>query len=359
MTVFAHPEFDEHEVVHEAHDIATGLRTIIAIHSTVLGPAAGGCRRWHYADSADALTDVLRLSRGMTYKNAIAGLPFGGGKAVILADPGQGATPALFRAFGRVVNDLNGRYITAEDVGMTMGDMEHVALETDYVTGRAQSGNAAGGDPSPWTALGVFLGIESAVRARLGRDSVSGLHVAVQGVGNVGYHLCARLHAAGASLSVADVNPTNLARAVGEFGATAVDPDQILFMDADVVAPCALGNLFHKGNITDIRATVIAGGANNQLATEADGDALRARGILYAPDYVINGGGIICVHHEHQGKSTSDDVLADVRRIPVRLKEIFERASTTDRSTNDIANEMARAIVAAGRKQKIEEALSA
>ncbi|MEO1574571.1 MAG: Glu/Leu/Phe/Val dehydrogenase dimerization domain-containing protein [Pseudomonadota bacterium] len=362
MTVFAHPEFDDHEVVHEACDPVTGLKTIIAIHSTVLGPAAGGCRRWQYADSRDALTDVLRLSRGMTYKNAIAGLPFGGGKAVILAEPGVPATEDMYRAFGRIVDSLGGRYITAEDVGMSVGAMEYIADETSHVTGRAVQGDAAGGDPSPWTALGVFLGIEAAVKARLQRDSVKGLHIAVQGVGNVGFNLCKLLHEAGATLTVADVNAANLDRAVSAFGASVADPSEILFMDVDVVAPCALGHLFDETNIGDVKAPVIAGGANNQLGVEADGERLRDRGILYAPDYVINGGGIICVHHEHQGTSTSADVRADVERIPGRLTQIFERAVNENRATNDVANDMARAIVAAGREQatrQTKEALSA
>ena len=359
MTAFSHPEFDDHEVVHEVCDPVTGLKTVIAIHSTVLGPAAGGCRYWHYAESVDALTDVLRLSRGMTYKNAIAGLPFGGGKAVILAEPGVPGTPDMFRAFGRVVESLGGRYITAEDVGMTMEAMEHVAAETSHVTGRAVQGNVAGGDPSPWTALGVFLGIEAAVKARLARDSVEGLHIAVQGVGNVGYNLCKLLHEAGAALTVADVNPANLNRTVDAFGAKVASPDEVLFLEADVVAPCALGHLFDETTIPDVRAPIIAGGANNQLGVEADGERLRERGILYAPDFVINGGGIINVYHEHRGSSTDEDVRRDVHKIPVRLARIFERSAADHCATNDVANDMARSIVAAGRQSKTEEALSA
>lgn len=359
MTVFDHPEFDQHETVHQAYDAETGLSTIIAIHSTALGPAAGGCRRWQYADGADALTDVLRLSRGMTYKNAIAGLPFGGGKAVILAHPDAPKTPALFGAFGRVVDGLGGRYLTAEDVGMTVADMHEVARSTKHVSGLAQKGQAAGGDPSPWTALGVFHGIEAAVRARLRRDSLKGLRVAVQGVGNVGFNLCALLHEAGATLLVADVNPINLKRVTDAMPATVVAPDEILFADVDVLAPCALGHLFDAQTIARLQAPVIAGGANNQLGTESDGELLRQREILYAPDFVINGGGIISVSHEHRGGSTADKVRADVERIPERLDQIFARAASEQRATNDIANDMARAIVAAGQQSNTEEALSA
>jgi leucine dehydrogenase len=359
MTVFDHPEFDQHEAVHQAYDAATGLATIIAVHSTALGPAAGGCRRWEYADSADALTDVLRLSRGMTYKNAIAGLPFGGGKAVILASADAPKSPALFAAFGRVVDSLGGRYITAEDVGMTVADMHEVAGHTRHVSGLTQQGQAAGGDPSPWTALGVFHGIEAAVRARLQRESVNGLRVAVQGVGNVGFNLCRLLHEAGATLLVADVNAANLKRVSEALPVSVVAPEDILFADADVLAPCALGHLFDAQSIERLQVPVIAGGANNQLATEQDGERLRERNILYAPDFVINGGGIISVHHEHRGGSTASAVRADVERIPERLDAIFARAASEKRATNDIANDMARALVAAGASTHPKEALSA
>jgi len=359
MTVFNHPEFDQHEAVHQAFDAKTGLATIIAIHSTALGPAAGGCRRWEYADSADALTDVLRLSRGMTYKTAIAGLPFGGGKAVILAHPDAPKTPELFAAYGRTVDSLGGRYITAEDVGMTVADMHEVARHTQHVSGLAQEGQAAGGDPSPWTALGVFHGIQAAVRARLQQDSLKGLRIAVQGVGNVGFNLCGLLHEAGATLLVADVNDANLKRVADAMPVTVVAPADILFSDVDVLAPCALGHLFDVDTIARLKAPVIAGGANNQLATEADGERLRERGILYAPDYVINGGGIISVSHEHRGGSTASEVRADVEKIPQRLDTIFARAESEGRATNDIANDMARALVAAGPQANKREALSA
>ena len=359
MSMFDHPEFDDHEAVHQAYDSATGLATIIAVHSTVLGPGAGGCRRWQYVNGADALTDVLRLSRGMTYKNAIAGLPFGGGKAVILASDAAPKTPALFRAFGRVVDSMGGSYITAEDVGMSDGDMQHIAAQTRFVSGLPQAGNAAGGDPSPWTALGVFLGVEAAVHARLQRDSLRGVSVAVQGVGHVGFKLCELLHEAGATLFVADVNEDNLQQASKALPVTIVPPDDILFLDVDVVAPCAMGRLFDEQTIARIKAPVIAGAANNQLATERDGDLLRDRNILYTPDFVINGGGIISVSHEYAGGSTASRVRADVQKIPTRLHDIFAQAQSKGLSTNQVANDMARAIVAAGRHKKQEELLSA
>ena len=350
MSVFDHPEFDQHESVHYFHDAATGLRAIIAVHSTALGPGAGGCRRWQYASDDLALTDVLRLSRGMTYKNAIARLPFGGGKSVILADDATPKSPELFHAFGRLVESLGGRYITAEDVGCSVDDMRHVNEETKYVSGLPKSGDSAGGDPSPVTALGVFLGIESAVKMRHGKDSLDGIRVAVQGVGHVGLHLCHLLHDAGAVLTVADVNRENLNQASGELPVTVVAPTELLYSDVDVLAPCALGNIFTSVTIPKLKASVIAGAANNQLATEADGARLAERDILYAPDYVINAGGIISVAHEYFGESSEDHVREAVAKIPDRLDIIFERAQESGKPTNVIADEVARKIVAEGRQ---------
>ncbi|MDX1515753.1 MAG: Glu/Leu/Phe/Val dehydrogenase [Woeseiaceae bacterium] len=348
MTVFDHPEFDHHEIVHYVDMPGPGLRAIIAVHSTALGPAAGGCRRWRYASNADALTDVLRLSRGMTYKNAIAGLPFGGGKSVILADDRVPKSPELFRAFGRAVETLGGRYITAEDVGISVDDMRIVREQTAYVSGLPQSGESAGGDPSPWTALGVFLGIEASVRTRLGVDSLDGVRVAVQGVGHVGYHLCRMLAGAGAILTVADVNRDNLNRITASVAATPVAPNELLFADVDVLAPCALGNVLNAQTIPRLRASVVAGAANNQLSAEADGERLADRGILYAPDYVINAGGVISVAREYLGQSSEDEVRSEVARIPDRLGDIFAEAESTGRATNVIADELARRIVASG-----------
>jgi len=349
MSVFDHPEFDQHEAVHFFHDAATGLRAIIAIHSTALGPGAGGCRRWQYASDDLALTDVLRLSRGMTYKNAIARLPFGGGKAVILASDATPKSPKLFQAFGRLVESLDGRYITAEDVGCSVEDMRHVNEETSHVSGLPKSGDSAGGDPSPVTALGVFLGIQSAVKARLGKESLEGIRVAVQGVGHVGLNLCRLLDEAGAALIVADVNREHLNQASNELPVTVVAPTELLYSDVDVLAPCALGNIFTSATIPKLKATIIAGAANNQLATEADGARLAERNILYAPDYVINAGGIISVAHEYFGDSSADHVQEAVERIPGRLDTIFARSQESGKPTNVIADDVARKIVAEGK----------
>ena len=346
MAVFDHTEFDNHESLHFINDEQTGLRTIIAVHSTALGPAAGGCRRWSYVSDADALTDALRLSRGMTYKNAVAGLEFGGGKAVILADDAAPKSPELFHAFGRAVEDLGGKYITAEDVGCSVEDMRQVNEVTGYVSGLPRSGGDAGGDPSPLTALGVFLGIEAAVESRLGIDSLQGIRVAVQGVGHVGLHLCRLLHETGAILTVSDVNRDNLQLTRDELPVTEIAPADLLYADVDVLAPCALGNILTSQTIPKLRASIVAGAANNQLATEADGARLADRDILYAPDYVINAGGIINVAREYYGGSSEEQVRTEIDGIPERLKLIFDEAKSSKQPTNIIADELARRIVA-------------
>jgi leucine dehydrogenase len=349
MGVFDHAEFDNHESLHYFHDEKSGLKAIVAVHSTALGPAAGGTRRWVYNNDADALTDVLRLSRGMTYKNAVAGLRFGGGKAVILASADTPKSTEQFRAFGRSVNSLGGKYVTAEDVGCSVEDMRIVHEETEFVSGLPQTGHDAGGDPSPWTALGCFQGIEAAVQARLGADSLQGIKVAVQGVGHVGLHLCRMLHEAGAELFVSDVNGDNLKMMTDEMPATVVAPTELLFSDVDVLAPCALGNILTSTTIPRLKATVVAGAANNQLSTPADGVRLAERDILYAPDSVINAGGIISVAAEYYDNGSEEDVRADVGRIKDRLKNIFEQAKETGRPTHELADELARSIVAAAR----------
>ncbi len=346
MSVFDHGEFDHHESVHFFDDPDTGLKAIVALHSTALGPAAGGCRRWQYANEADAITDVLRLSRGMTYKNAVAGLPFGGGKSVILASESSPKSEALFRAFGRAIHSLGGQYVTAEDVGISVDDMRVVGSETRYVSGLPQSGSDAGGDPSPWTALGVYLGIEAAVKSRLGRDNLDGVRVAVQGVGHVGVYLCKLLHDAGAQLFVADVSRESLRRIQAEMPVEIVPPNEILFADVDVLAPCALGNVLNSTTIPKLKARVVAGAANNQLATEQDGVRLAESEILYAPDYVINAGGVISVAREYLGQSSADEVRAEVCRIPERMVAIFDAAAATGEPTNRIADDLARRIVA-------------
>ena len=351
MEVFDLREFDGHELVIFGHDAQAGLRAVIAIHSTVPGPAAGGCRMRPYATTTEAVADVLRLSRGMSYKNAMAGLPFGGGKAVIIGDARAAKTPELFAAFGRMVDSLRGRYVTAEDVGTTTADMAHVARVTRYVSGLGRPPGEAGGDPAPKTALGVFLGIKAAVKFRLGRADLAGLMVAVQGAGGVGYHLCGLLSGAGARLKVADVQPRALERVCDEFGATPVPAVQALEVEADVLAPCALGAILNTRSIAGLKVPVVAGAANNQLARDADGEALRAAGILYAPDYVINAGGIISVAREYYG-GTEAQVIEDIQGIPARLTEIFERARHENRTTNEVADQMARERLGHGRESR-------
>jgi leucine dehydrogenase len=341
MDVFGMREFDGHESVVFGYDEATGLRSMIAVHSTALGPAAGGCRMWPYASPTDAVTDVLRLSRGMSYKNAMADLPFGGGKAVIIGDSSQ-KSPELFQAYGRFVASLGGRYITAEDVGTTTADMETVAQVTRFVSGLARRVGEAGGDPAPKTALGVFLGLKAAVKFRLGRSNLEGLSVAVQGVGGVGYHLCRLLAAEGVKLRVADVRESATKRVSEEFKAVVVPVESVLAQDVDVLAPCALGAILNSHSIPTIRARVIAGAANNQLAEERDGAALQLAGVLYAPDYVVNAGGIISVAREYSGGATEAQVVSEIHRIPGRLTELFERARREGRPTNVVADQMAR-----------------
>ena len=302
---------------------------------------------WPYETEAEALSDALRLSRGMSYKNALAGLSYGGGKAVIIADSKKDKTEELFEAYGRVIESLGGRYLTAEDVGICVEDMQIVARRTEHVSGIGQEGKFAGGDPSPVTAYGVYLGLSAAVRHKLGVETVKGLKVAVQGVGNVGFNLCKHLHENGACLVVADVYEPNVRRAVDAFGAETVSPDEILFEEADVLAPCALGGVLNAETISDLQAGIIAGAANNQLATDADGAALKARGILYAPDYVVNSGGIMAVAAEHEGGISEADVMAKVERIHDRTLQIFARADKEDAPTSEIADEMAREVIAA------------
>ena len=352
MTFFENAENRGHESVHHFQDPKTGLKAIIAIHSTALGPAAGGSRRWEYSSEADATRDALRLSRGMTYKNAMAGLPLGGGKAVILAGPESPPTDALFQTFGRFVDSLGGRYITAEDVGVTVDNMRQVKQVTDFVAGLPPEEGSAGGDPSPWTADGVFLGLSAAAKHKLGVDTLQGLRVAVQGVGKVGYDLCRQLNAAGANLIISDVNEDNLKRVQAEFGAVVVPTDQILFQDVDILSPCALGAVLNAASIPQIKASIIGGAANNQLATEADGLHLFERDILYAPDYVINGGGIISVSLEYMGDKTEDDVKNQIALIPDRLTDIFVRSKAQSVPTNVVADTIAESIVADGAVQK-------
>ncbi len=349
MSVFSNIAFDDHERVLFCRDRSTGLCAIVAIHSTVLGPAAGGTRQWAYANDEEALYDVLRLSQGMSYKNAMAGLKFGGGKAVIIKTPDFVASDELYARFGDFIDTLNGDYITAEDVGMSPQIMQIIATRTKYVTGLPASGGRAGGDPSPKTAFGIFRGIEAAVRFKLERETLQDTSVAVQGVGNVGYHLCRLLHEAGATLTVADIDQTKVQRVCDEFAASPVALDEILFCDVDLLAPCALGAILTADTIPRLQAAIVAGAANNQLQTPEDGQRLAAAGILYAPDYVINGGGIINVACEYSGDVDDAGVMDLVAQIGPRLTDIFEESAATGRLTNDIADEQARRIIEAGR----------
>ena len=345
MAVFDDSAFDDHERVLFCRDAATGLSAIIAIHSTALGPAAGGCRLWRYESEAAALHDVLRLSQGMSYKNAMANLRFGGGKAVILKTPDFEPSEALFEKYGEFVEQLGGSYITAEDVGMSVEIMQTIARRTKYVTGLPQKSGHAGGDPSPKTAWGIFKGIEAAVRFKLSRDDLDGLTVAVQGIGNVGYSLCRYLAQAGAKLIVADINEQRVAAAREEFGARVVGLDDILFQQVDIVAPCALGAILNESSIPKLRTSIVAGSANNQLETAADGQRLADAGILYAPDYVINAGGIINVAAEYFGTANDEEVISQIEAIGPRLTTIFEQAAATHRPTNAIADDQARSLI--------------
>ena len=341
MEIYAMRDFDGHELVVFGHNAGVGLHAIVAVHSTALGPAAGGCRMWPYPSTDAAVVDALRLSRGMSYKNAMAGLPFGGGKAVIIGDSRTLKSPALFEAFGRFVDSLGGRYITAEDVGTTTADMESVRRATRFVSGLGGQAGEAGGDPSPKTALGVYLGIKAAVQFRLNRTDLSGVSVAVQGVGGVGYHLCRMLAAEGAQLRVADVRPNAVERVCDEFKALEVPAESVLFAEVDVFAPCALGAILDSQTIPRLGASIVAGAANNQLAEGKDGLALQHAGVLYAPDYVINAGGIISVAREYQGGMSEAEVTAEIHGIPARLTEIFDRARRESRTTNAVADQMA------------------
>ena len=339
------PDFDAHEEVHFVTDDKCGLRAIIAIHSTHLGPAGGGARFWHYAVDDEALTDALRLSRGMSYKNAMAGLPLGGGKAVILADSDRSKSPDLLHAFGKAVNGLGGRYVTAEDVGMNVADMVEIARSTNYVAGLPKSAGDVGGDPGPHTSLGVFLGIKAAVKRALGKDSLSGLHLAMQGAGSVATGVALHACAEGAKLSIADVDQAKAQKLADATSGTVVSADEILGLEADVISPNALGAILNEQSIAQLKTPIVAGGANNQLATPEDGRRLHARGILYAPDYVINAGGIINVCTEYLGDGDASLVRQRIEGIPVRLEQIWAESQETGRDPAAVADAMAQRLI--------------
>ncbi|HEY8434343.1 MAG TPA: Glu/Leu/Phe/Val dehydrogenase dimerization domain-containing protein [Sphingomicrobium sp.] len=339
------PDFDDHEAVHFITNDECGLRAIIAVHSTHLGPAAGGCRFWHYAKDEEALVDALRLSRGMSYKNAMAGLPLGGGKSVILADAERTKTADMLHAFGKAVNELGGNYVTAEDVGVSVSDMIEVRRTTQFVAGLPNSGGDVGGDPGPHTSLGVFLGLKAAVKRGLGKDSLQNLHIALQGAGSVATGVALHAAAEGAKLSIADVDEARARKLAGAAGGTVVSPAEILALEADVLSPCALGAILNEQSIAELKVPVVAGGANNQLATPEDGDRLHARGILYAPDYVINAGGIINVCTEYLGDGDASLVRERIEGIPVRLEQIWAESKQSGRDPAAVADAMAQRLI--------------
>lgn len=337
MNVFSFLETADFEQVIFCNDNASGLKAIIAIHDTTLGPALGGLRMWEYETEQEALEDVLRLARGMTYKNAAAGLNLGGGKAVIIGDPQKDKSEALLRAFGRYVESLNGRYITAEDVGTFEEDMDFIQMETNHVTGTS---DGEVGDPSPVTALGIYYGIKASAKEAFGSDSLQHKKIAVQGVGQVAYNLCKYLYDEGAELIVTDINEEAVARAVNDFNATAVKPDDIYDVPCDIYSPCALGGTINDHTIERLQAKVIAGSANNQLAKEEHGVLLHEKGIVYAPDYVINSGGVINVAEELAGYDR-ERALKRVKSIYTILTDIFTISREKNIPTSTAANEQA------------------
>lgn len=352
MTAFwTEADFDDHELVQLVHDRVSGLTAIFALHSTHLGPGAGGTRFWHYPDGKDALRDALRLSRGMSYKNAMAGLPMGGGKAVILAPKNGIKTPEMLASFGDAVEALHGRYVTAEDVGISEADMVAVARRTKYVSGLPVDGtDSAGGDPGPFTAMGIYHGIKAAVRHKLGRDSVAGVHVAVQGTGSVGGGVARLLAQDGARLTLSDINEDRAAELAKALGAETARADAIMGTACDVFSPNALGAILDDEGIARLDTAIVAGGANNQLARAGHGRQLAERGILYAPDYVINAGGIISVTLEYLARQNGqpceiNEVRKRLAQIPGRLEEIWQQSDSTGNSPDVVADRMAQKLI--------------
>lgn len=339
-----------HEQLVYGQDEKTGLRTIIAIHDTALGPAVGGTRFWNYASEEDALYDVLRLSRGMSLKNAAAGLKLGGGKAVIIGDPAVLKSPEFFYAYGRIVHSLGGKYYTAEDVNINTDDIGHVNTITPYVTGT----KAISGNPSPFTARGVYRGMKAGAKVKFGTDSLQDMTIVVQGLGSVGYALCELVHEEGAKLKVYDINPASVEKAVTKLGAKALGADEILTAECDIFAPCALGAVLHTDNVGNLRCKMVCGAANNVLVDAAAGDALEALGILYLPDYVVNAGGIINCGAE------VTDATYDVAKITQKVDQIYDTtlkiiqlAKDKGVSTYDAADLYAMDIIQQGRKATV------
>lgn len=339
MEIFKYMEKYDYEQVLFCQDASSGLKAIIAIHDTTLGPALGGARMWTYATEEHAIEDALRLARGMTYKNAAAGLNLGGGKTVIIGDPFTDKNEEMFRALGRFIQGLNGRYITAEDVGTTVTDMDLIHEETNYVTGISPTFGSSG-NPSPVTAFGVYRGMKAAAKEAFGTDQLNGRTVAVQGLGNVAYKLCEYLHKEGAKLIVTDINQVAILRVVNDFGATAVPPDEIYAQEVDIFSPCALGGILNDDTIRQLKAKVIAGSANNQLQESRHGDQLHALGIVYAPDYVINAGGVINVADELYGYN-HDRAMKRVEGIYDSIEKIFAISRRDNIPTYLAANRLA------------------
>ncbi len=342
------PDFDDHESVHLFRDPATGLTAIIAVHSTLRGPAGGGVRFRHYAQSDAAVTDVLRLSRGMSYKNAMAGLAMGGGKGVILADADGSKSAEMLRSFAQSVDSLGGRYVTAQDVGMSANDMIAIGAVTRHVSGLPPRAGGAGGDPGPSTAFGIYLGIVAAAKRALAADSVDGVHIAIQGIGSVGSGVARMLASDGARLTIADADDAKAARLAVELGATHVPADGILRIEADIFSPCALGAILTEQSIPSLRVKAIAGGANNQLARPEHGAMLRDRGILYAPDYVINAGGIINVGLQYLEDADASAVETKIAEIPGRLNAIWDESDASALPADQVADTMARSLIGRG-----------
>ena len=354
MTAFwTEPDFDAHERIEFVHDRASGLSAIIALHSTHLGPGAGGTRFWHYAEPANAMRDALRLSRGMSYKNAMAGLPMGGGKAVVLLDEARTKTPAMLAAFGEAVNALGGRYVTAEDVGASEADMVAIAKRTPHVCGLPADEGDIGGDPGPFTAMGIYHGIKAAVAHKLGRDGMAGVHVAVQGCGSVGGGVARLLARDGAQLSLSDIDAGKAKSLAIELDGKAVAADAVMSTSCDVFSPNALGAILDDEGVARLDCTIVAGGANNQLARPEHGARLAERDILYAPDYVINAGGIINVSLEYLARQHGqpcdiNEVRKRIAQIPDRLGAIWQESSESGRSADVVADRMAQRLIGRG-----------
>ncbi|MGX7894974.1 Leu/Phe/Val dehydrogenase [Tsuneonella sp. HG222] len=350
MAFWTEADYDEHELVELVHDRKSGLTAIIALHSTHLGPGAGGTRFWHYAQADDAMRDALRLSRGMSFKNAMAGLPMGGGKAVVLLDENRTKTPEMLAAFGDAVEALGGRYVTAEDVGASEADMVAIGERTAHVCGLPADSGSVGGDPGPFTAMGIYHGIKAAVAHKLGTDSLKGVRIALQGCGSVGGGTARLLAKDGARLTVADVDADRAKSLAREVGGEAVAADQIMSTTCDVFSPNALGAILDEEGIARLDCQIVAGGANNQLARAGHGKLLAERGILYAPDYVINAGGIINVSleylHREKGQACDiNEVRKRIAQIPDRLVEIWRESEASGKSSDVVADAMAMKLI--------------